>query len=104
MTVPEGVCIPIICFPEVFQGEKGGTREPFGPVLDSESLSRSPTSSTIWRRSVYGRLVGRAGDDGEACVGCTPLEGGDDGPSAHSFVRIGACADELRLMGVARDV
>jgi hypothetical protein len=27
MTVPVGVCIPIICFPVEFHGEKGGTRE-----------------------------------------------------------------------------
>ena len=27
MTVPVGVCIPIICFPVEFYGEKGGTRE-----------------------------------------------------------------------------
>ncbi len=104
MIVPEGVCIPIICFPEVFHGEKGGTREAQGPALDSESMSGSPSSSTIWRRSVCGRLVGRAGDDGGARVGCTPLIGGDDGPPACSFVRVGACADELRLMGVACDV
>ena len=104
MTVPEGVCIPIICFPEVFHGEKGGTREAYVPVLDSESLSGSPSSSTMWRRSECGRLMGRAGDDGEARVGCTPLDGGDDGPTTRSFVRVGACADELRLMGVTRVV
>ncbi len=51
-----------------------------------------------------GRLVGRAGDDGGARVGCTPLGEGNDGPPACIFVRVGACADELRLMGVARDV
>ncbi len=27
MNVPVGVCIPIICFPVEFYGEKGGTRE-----------------------------------------------------------------------------
>ncbi len=48
--------------------------------------------------------MGRGGDDGGARVGCTPLDGGDDGPTARSFVRVGACADELRLIGVARDV
>ena len=50
------------------------------------------------------RLAGRDGDDGGARVGCTPLDGGDDGPPACSFVRGGACANELRLMEVARDV
>jgi len=50
------------------------------------------------------RLTGRAGDDGGARVECTPLGGGDDGPTARSFVRVGACTDELRLMGVTRDV
>ena len=51
-----------------------------------------------------GRLVGRVGDDEKARVGCTSLGGGDDGPTTRSFVRFGACADELRLMGVTRDI
>jgi len=59
---------------------------------------------TIWRRSECGRLVGRADDDGEALVGFIPLGGGDAGQTARSFVRVGACADELRLMGVNRVV
>ena len=46
----------------------------------------------------------RGGDDGGARVGCTPLGGGDDGPTARRFVQVNACADELRLIGVARDV
>ena len=58
----------------------------------------------MWRRSECGRLVGRAGDDGEAFVGNIPLGGGDAGQTACIFVRVGACADELRLMGVTRAV
>ncbi len=58
----------------------------------------------MWRRSECGRLVGRAGDDGEALVGCIPLGGGDAGQTARCFVRVSACADELRLMGVTRAV
>ena len=58
----------------------------------------------MWMRSECGRLVGRAGDDGEAFAGCIPLGGWGDGQIACSFVRVGACADELRLMGVTRDV
>ena len=58
----------------------------------------------MWKRSECGRLVGRVGDDGEAFVGYIPLGGGDYGHTASSFVRVGACADELRLMGVTRVV
>ena len=58
----------------------------------------------MWRRSECGRLVGRDGDDGEALVGCIPLGGGDARQTARSFVRAGACAGELRLMGVTRVV
>ena len=58
----------------------------------------------MWRRSECGRLVGRAGDDGEALVGCIPLSGGDVGQTTRYFVRVGACADELRLMRVTRVV
>ena len=50
------------------------------------------------------RQVGRAGDAGRAVGGRTPLVGGDVGRTARSFVRVGACADELRLMGVTRVV
>ncbi len=49
------------------------------------------------------RLAGRASDDG----GCPPFRlplGGEGGDAvAFSLVRVGACADELRLMGVERD-
>ena len=49
--------------------------------------------------------MGRVGDDGEALVGCIPLGEGDAGQTPRSFVRVGACADELRLMmGVTRVV
>ncbi len=50
------------------------------------------------------RLVGRDVDDREAFVGCILLGGGDAGQTARSFVRVGGCADELRLMGVTRAV
>ena len=58
----------------------------------------------MWRRSEYGRLVSRAGDDGGAHDGCAPLGGSDDAPIALSFMRVGASADELRLMGVTLTV
>ena len=58
----------------------------------------------MWRSSECGRLVGRAIDDGEALVGFISLGGGDFGQTARSFVRVGACADELCLMGVTRVV
>jgi len=58
----------------------------------------------MWRRSEYGRLVGRAGDDGGARDECTPHGGSDDVSITRGFVRVGACADELRLMDVTRFV
>ncbi len=76
-----------------------------GPVyLGMESLSGSPSSETICRRSECARLAGRAGDDGGALLGGEPRGWGDAGSSARIFMRVGACADELRLMGVARAV
>jgi hypothetical protein len=50
------------------------------------------------------RRVGRAGDDGRALWGCPLPFGGGAGKVLLSFVRVGACADELRLMGVTRVV
>ena len=52
------------------------------------------------RRSECGRLVGRAGDAGEVFGGCISPGWGDVGQAARWFVRVGACAGELRLMGV----
>ncbi len=72
--------------------------------MGRESLSGSLSSRMMWRRSECGRLVGHAGDDGAALVGCISLGGGDVGQTTRCFVRIGACAGELRLMGVTRDV
>ncbi len=100
MMEPVGECSPIIALPEGFHGESGGTREAYGPCLGTESLSGSPSSITMCRRSVCGRRGRRAGDVGGVLVGCR-TSGGDIGRFALSFVRVGACADELRLMGVA---
>ena len=68
MTDPDGVWTPIMSLPILFHGDVGGTNDAYGPVLGIESLSGSPSSSIIWRRSLCGRLGGRAGDDG----GCPP--------------------------------
>ena len=100
MMEPVGVCSPIIALPVGFHGESGGTREAYGPCMGKESLSGSPSSSTMCRRSVCGRRGQRAGDVGRALVGCVVPGGGDSGRFAFIFVRVGACADELRLMGV----
>ena len=99
MTAPVGVWSPIICLPKLFQGEEGGTREAYGPDLGIESLYGSPSSKTIWRRSECGLLVGRAGDEGGTRLRGASL-GGDDGHTAGVLARVGACADELRIMGV----
>jgi hypothetical protein len=101
MMGPVGVCSPIIALPVGFHGESGGTREAYGPCLGRESLSGSPSSITICNRSVCGRRGRRAGDVGGALVGRIASGGGDIGRFALSFVRVGACADELRLMGVS---
>ena len=100
MMEPVGVCSPIIALPVGFHGESGGTREAYGPCLCKESLSGSPSSITMCRRSVCGRLGRRAGDVGSVLVGWLASGGGDIGRFALGFVRVGACADELRLMGV----
>jgi hypothetical protein len=54
----------------------------------------------IWRRSLCAPLVGRAGEDG----GCPPIRAllGGEGAAALILARVGACPDELRLMGVER--
>ena len=98
---PVGVCSPIIAFPVGFQGESGGTREAYGPCLGMESLSGSPSSITMWRRSVCGRRGRRASDVGGGLVGRIASVGGAIGRLTLGFGRVGACADELRLMGVS---
>jgi hypothetical protein len=42
----------------------GGNNDAYGPILGIDSLSGSPSSSIIWRRSLCRRLRKRAGDDG----------------------------------------
>ncbi len=49
------------------------------------------------------RLVGRDDDDGRCPPFRLPLGGEGGGASALRLARVGACADELRLMGVERD-
>ncbi len=50
--------------PIVFHGKVGGTREAGVLGLGRDSLSGSPSSVMMWRRSFWGCLVGRAGEDG----------------------------------------
>ncbi len=64
MIDPDGVWTPIMSLPTLFHGDVGGTRDTYGPDLGTESMSMSPSSIIIWRRSLCGRLSGRAGDDG----------------------------------------
>jgi hypothetical protein len=104
MTYPEGVCTPIMVLPMVFQGEEGGTSVAYGLGLGRESLSGSPSSKMICKRSDCARLLGRGGDDGGARFGDVSRKEGDDEASARIFTRVGACADELRLMGATRVV
>ena len=104
MIEPVGVCSPIIALVVGFHGEKGGARKAYGPGLGRESLYGSPSSSTMCRSSECGRLGRRAGDVGGALMSCVASGGGDVGLGVRLFVRVGACADELRLMGVVRTV
>jgi len=99
MIDPEGVCNPIMGLPMVFQGEEGGTSVAYGPCLGRESLSGSPSTKMIWRRSDCARLLGHGGDDGGARFGDVLRVEGGNGATARIFTRVGACADELRLMG-----
>ncbi len=102
MIDPEGVCTPIMSLPSLFHGDVGGTRDGYGPSLYMESLFGSPSSSIIWRRSLCGRLGRRDGDDGGCPPWWSPLGGEVEGAAARSLARVGACAYELRLMGVER--
>jgi hypothetical protein len=63
-----------------------------------------PGSLTIiWRRCEWVRRLGRDGEDrGARPRLVTPFVDGDEGV-ARILVRVGACADELRLMGVMRE-
>ncbi len=55
-----------------------------------------------WRSWLWARRVGRAGEDGRARPRCSPLGGECEGVLARILARVGACADELYLMEVAR--
>ncbi len=88
--------------PILFHGDVGGTIDAYGLALGMESLSGSPSSSIIWRRSLCGRLGRRAGDDGVCPPWWVSLGGEAGGSAVLSLARVGACADELRLMGGER--
>jgi hypothetical protein len=103
MIFPDGVWTPIMFLPERFHGDVGGTRDVYEPGLGMESRSGSPSSNMIWRKASCGRRVGRGREEG----GCPPLRlplvGEVGGAATLRFVRVGACADELCLMGVGWD-
>jgi len=50
------------------------------------------------------RRDGRVGDDGRCPPWWFPCGGEVGGATARNFARVGACADELRLMGVEREM
>ncbi len=100
MIEPVGVCSPTISLLVLFHGEKVGTREAYGPDLGKESLSGSTSSSTMCKSSECGRRGRGAGDVGRFLVSCVALGGGGVGLGALCLVRVGACAGELRLIGV----
>ena len=87
----------------MFHGYVGGTRDAYGHDLGMEFLYGSPSSSIIWRRSLCGRLGGRAGNDGGCPPWLFPLGGEVGGVAARNLARVGACAEDLRLMIVERD-
>ena len=86
--------------PCVFHGEVGGTKEVYGPSIGIESLSGSPPTVPIWSRSLCGRRSWRTGDAREVWSRGTLVGSGGGKEFAYLLVRVGACADELRLMGV----
>jgi hypothetical protein len=85
--------------PCVIHGEVGGTKEVYDPGLGIESLSGSPSTVTIWKRLLCGCHGCWAGDAGGAWSRVTSfkVEGGEE--CVPLLLRVGACADELRLMG-----
>ena len=93
MTVPDGVWTPIKSLTRRFHGDVGETIVAYGHGMGMESLSRSPSSSIIWRRSLCVRLVGRAGEDGRCPPFRLPLGGEEGGTAALILARVGACAD-----------
>ncbi len=102
MIFPVGVWTPIMSLPKRFHGDVGGTRDVYGACLGMEFLPGSPSSKIICRESPCGRQVGRGGEEGVCPPFRLPLGGVVGGAAAFRFVRVGACADELRLMGVGR--
>ena len=80
----------------------GETSVAYGLDMGMDSLFGSPSSSMIYRRSLCVRLVGRAGEDGGCRPFRLPLGGEKKGTAALIMARVGAYANELRLMGVGR--
>jgi hypothetical protein len=89
--------------PILFHGDVGGTREAYGTCMGSESLSRSPSSFNMWRRSLWARRVGRVGEDRGARLRCSPLGGEREGVVPRILARFGACPDDLHLIGGERE-
>ena len=80
--------------PSVFQGDDGGPNEAQGPSRGVESLSGSPSSMMICRRSVCVRRGGLAGEDS---VGCR--WGGGGGGGEDSLLLWGKGVTRLRGVG-----
>jgi hypothetical protein len=87
----------------LFHGDVGGTKEAYYPILCNESLSGSPSSVIMWRRSLWARRVGPAGEDEGARSRYSPHGGEGEGVVARILERVGACANKLLLMGVERE-
>jgi len=88
--------------PWVFHGKVCDTKEVYCLGLGIESLSESPTTVTMWRRSLCNHRGWRAGDAGGGCSRFPPLLGGGEEECLPLVMRVGAYADELRLMGGER--
>ncbi len=100
--LPVGVWTLIMSLPKRFHGDVGGTWDVNGSCLGMESLSGSPSSNIICRETSCGRRLGRGGEEGVCPPFPSPLGGVVGGAVAFRFVRVGACAYELRLMEVGR--
>ena len=64
VAAPVGLWTPIMSVPNVFHADVVDTSETYGPSWGMESLSGSPSSVMIWRRSVCARRGGLAGEVG----------------------------------------
>ncbi len=100
--LPQLGCELKSCICHVEFMERRAVPRRYDPDREIESLSGSASIVTIRRRALCGRRGWRAGDVGGVWSRDIPLRGGGKEELIVLLFRVGACADELRLMGVER--